>query len=126
MRIFIAGPYTAKDKIGGSAAANTLAAIDAGMAVMERGHDVFIPHYMHYIVDRPGPSFGYEDYMTNDRAFLEVCDAIYRMPGNSAGADRETACAERLGLPIYKLVKDIPKIDRRTHFGEGGSAMSAF
>lgn len=107
MRIFIAGSYTADHPR--KVLNNVNKAIDAGIQLMEMGHSVFIPHLSHYIHLRPHCTFEYEEYMRNDTAFLEVCDAIYRLPGKSAGADRECQMAARLNIPVYRRLEDIPE-----------------
>jgi hypothetical protein len=44
---------------------------------------------------------------------LSRCDAVYRLPGASAGADKDVARAKELGLKIYFDLAEIPeyKID---------------
>jgi hypothetical protein len=43
----------------------------------------------------------YETWLTLDLIWLATCDAVWRLPGVSAGADREVAEAQRLGLPVW-------------------------
>lgn len=93
MRIYIAGPYT-----GGDPAENTNKAIDAGHEAMDLGLDPFVPHLSHFSHARR--ERGYEDWMKLDLAFLEVCDILWRLPGESPGADREAARAYELGIPV--------------------------
>ena len=52
---------------------------------------------------RENLKLSYEEYMALDLAMLEVCDAIYMMPGwaNSRGALRELDRATELKLKIY-------------------------
>ena len=42
---------------------------------------------------------------------LQHCDAVLRLPGESAGADQDVAIAARLGLPAYHNVAEIPRLD---------------
>lgn len=94
MRVYIAGPYTK-----GDVAANVRAAIDAAQAILLAGHAPFVPHLTHFWhLLYPGP---YEQWITLDLAWLDICDALVRLPGESAGADREVAHAMTHGLAVY-------------------------
>jgi hypothetical protein len=48
-------------------------------------------------------------YPTAQR-LLQHCDAVLRLPGESAGADLDVATAKRLGLPVYHDVAEIPRL----------------
>ena len=48
-------------------------------------------------------------YPTAQR-LLEHCDAVLRLPGESAGADQDVAIATARGLPVYH---DVPELPRR-------------
>ena len=48
-------------------------------------------------------------YPTAER-LLQHCDGVLRLPGQSAGADQDVATAERLGLPVYHDVGEIPRL----------------
>ncbi len=93
-RIYIAGPYT-----GGETTLNVRIAVEAGQRIADAGAIPFVPHLYHlWHLLIPGP---YEQWMRFDLAWLEKCDALVRLPGESPGADREVAEAERLGLPVF-------------------------
>jgi hypothetical protein len=47
-------------------------------------------------------------YPTAQR-LLQHCDAVLRLPGESAGADQDVRTAESLGLPVYHDVTEIPR-----------------
>lgn len=99
MRIFIAGPYgdhNPKEVI----AANVAKADKVARNLMAMGHQVYVPHKM---------SWGWEDdwrltreqFLELDRSFLKYwAEAIYRIPGESKGADGEMEYAYSLGLLI--------------------------
>jgi hypothetical protein len=40
---------------------------------------------------------------------LERCDAVFRIPGDSRGADQDVARAIQLGLPVYKELSELPR-----------------
>ena len=45
--------------------------------------------------------------MALDFAWLQVCDALLRLPGASVGADMEEAEARRLELPVFKSCGEV-------------------
>ncbi len=93
--IYIAGPYTHPDPV-----ANTRRAIAVGMSLFDRGRCApLIPHLslLAELVD-PHP---YEDWLRLDRDHLARCDAVYRLRGDSAGADSEVALAGQLDIPVF-------------------------
>lgn len=51
-------------------------------------------------------------YPTAER-LLARCDAVLRLPGDSAGADQDVALALRRGLPVYYDIAEIPALDRQ-------------
>lgn len=38
---------------------------------------------------------------------MEKCDALLRLPGESAGADLEAAQAGGLGIPVFRSVEEL-------------------
>ena len=97
MRIYVAGPLTQ-----GSLWRNVEAAQDAGARLMEAGHAPFIPHLFAYMaLHECALGFSYEDWMTLDFAWLEQCEALLRLPGESPGSEREVARAHELGIPVF-------------------------
>ena len=109
MYVYIAGPYTKPDPV-----ANTRKAIAAGEAVATVGHFPFIPHLsMFWHLNHP---HDYEFWMHQCFAWLEQCDTLIRLPGFSAGADREMAKAHELGIPIFVSVGDF--LDNISHYSE--------
>lgn len=97
-RIYIAGPYT------GENIRNMRAAVDAAEWVIELGGWPYVPH-LSGLWDFASPH-PYEYWMALDLAFLPVCDALFRLPGESSGADREVDIAVNLGIPILNYYGD--------------------
>ncbi len=98
MRVFISGPYTK-----GDVALNVRNAIHAADAVLVLGHHPFIPHLTHFWhLVSPKP---YEEWLAIDLVWLNKCDCLIRLPGESNGADKEVAEARRLGMPVYEGVE---------------------
>jgi hypothetical protein len=99
-RIYIAGPYTK-----GDVAANVRSAYEAANQLADHGLAPFVPHHTHFwhmLFPRP-----YEEWLRLDLAFLPCCDALLRLPGESSGADRETAKAQSLGIPVFTDVESL-------------------
>lgn len=106
--IYVAGPYSAPTDAGKHE--NTMAAIDAGVAVLGKGHYPFIPHLTHF-VDKRLPALdadlGYEDYMEWDEELLLRCDSLLHL-ASSPGADTERGVAEERGMAVYESIEEIP------------------
>lgn len=52
-----------------------------------------------------GAEISYEAYLESDFAWIAVCAALLRLPGESKGADMEVAEAKRLGIPVFDSIK---------------------
>ena len=101
MRIYVAGPYSQ-----GDVRENVARAIAIGNVIARRGHTPFIPHLTHFWhLQHPHPvGFWY----AQDMEWLRQCDALYRIPGPSEGADNEVAECLRLGRPVFTELEEIP------------------
>jgi len=99
MKVYIAGPYTK-----GDVAQNVRDAINAGEEVLMRGDFPFIPHMTHFWHMIYQHSWNY--WMDYDLEWLKTCDAVVRLPGESAGADIEVKAALKLGLKVYNGVEE--------------------
>jgi hypothetical protein len=105
-RVFISGPYSEGDRIW-----NMRRALDAADALLRSGCAPFVPHLdgvWEFVWHH-----SYEEWMEYDRAWLEVCDAVVRLPGQSQGADREVARAEELGIPVFYSVSELLALRER-------------
>ncbi len=93
LHIYIASPYTL-----GDTATNVRRQIDAANQLIDAGYVPVWPlscHYLHEVVERD-----YETWMVMCFAWLSRCDGVWRLTGDSKGADREVQEAYRLGLPV--------------------------
>lgn len=98
-RVYIAGPISS-DPIGGARNA-----IRAWHELWDAGFAPFAPHLdLLLVLHRDIP---YEDCMEYDFRWLQVCDAVYRLPGVSPGADRETEYAQEHGIPVCHAVGEL-------------------
>lgn len=74
-------------------------AADAFIRLRAVGVTPFLPQLsvIHEMVD-PQP---YETWLAYDFDVIQQCDALYRLDGDSPGADREVTLARSLGLPVF-------------------------
>jgi hypothetical protein len=113
--ILIAGPYrSGTDGDPARAAANLARLEEASWPIFRAGHVPMIGEWVALPVLREAGSAVDPDtaqdqvlYPTAQR-LLEHCDAVLRLPGDSAGADEDVAIARRRGLPVYHSVDEIP------------------
>ncbi len=100
MRIYVAGPISKGDQF-----LNVKAALDVADALLNMGHQPFVPHlsciwHMCHPVD-------YERWLSYDFEWIRVCDAVFRMTGDSPGADREVEFARSLNKQIYHTLEEL-------------------
>lgn len=101
MIVYIASPYTSY--------ANPLDAvsvqIDTFAILRDLGYQPIAPLLSHY-VDALHPA-SYDRWLEWCMAMIGVCDIVLRLPGDSAGADREVAAAKALGKLIVHNVDEL-------------------
>ena len=95
--IYIAGPYTNGDPV-----LNVRKAIEAADELRELGYVPFIPHLCHlwHLIS----PHEYEYWMLYCFEWLERCDGLLRLPGESEGADREVDRMLILGKPVFYVL----------------------
>ena len=81
-------------------------AVLAADRLLRKGHIPYVPHLTH-LWHMIVPHL-YEDWLTLDKEWLKICDAVLRLPGESHGADDEVKTAECLGIPVYYSEVSIP------------------
>jgi hypothetical protein len=62
----------------------------------------------------------HEDWMQIDLPWVAASDAVLRLPGESTGADRETAHAREHGVPVFGTVSELVR-----HFARAGETHAA-
>jgi nucleoside 2-deoxyribosyltransferase len=100
-RVYLAGPLTT-----GNMAVNVHVAVMTAERLRRAG---FVPFPPHLFVEweKIAPGATYEEWLELCFAWLEVCDAVLRMPGHSPGADREVEFARKLGIPVFTSAMDL-------------------
>lgn len=100
IKVYIASPYTI-----GDVAVNVKAQIDAADQLMNLGFAPFWPlcsHFQHMAHPRP-----YQDWIEIDLLWVEACDCLLRLPGESKGADGEVAHAIKIGKPVFYSIEEM-------------------
>lgn len=98
--IYIASQYSHGDR-----EANARRSMEAAVQLIKAGFHAHSPLWTHFIETQIEP-LPYETWMRLDFAWLRKCEALIRLPGPSAGADREVQEAHRLGIPVYASVEE--------------------
>jgi nucleoside 2-deoxyribosyltransferase len=99
--VYIAGPYTKPDPVENTTHVIALASelVDEGLITPLVPHLTLLWHLV-----RPRPLEFWYEY---DVATLARCDALFRMPGESTGADREVEFARAHDIPVFTDLKDL-------------------
>jgi len=104
-RVYVAGPYTADTEE--QTLANVHAAIKAGERLRAHGYVPFVPHLFHWW-HKLSPH-GYQYWMDLDQVWLESCDILCRIDGESPGGDIEKGWAHQLRIPVFHGVEELLK-----------------
>jgi len=102
-KIYVAGPYTDEDDE--VVEQNVVKAITVADQIALLGFKPFIPHILHFWGEEY--EHGYEFWMEQGSEWLSVCDGIYRIPGESAGSDREIEQAKEEGIPRFYNIQEL-------------------
>ena len=96
--VYIASPYTK-----GDVAANVTQSILFADQLRKFGFLPYCPlwtHFWHFLSPHP-----YRYWTEMDLEWLEVCDCLVRLPGESIGADREVEYMKQLGKPVFYCIE---------------------
>lgn len=112
MLILIAGPYrSGADGDPAKIAANLRRLEAAAAPVYRRGHVPMIGEWAALPTIRElgaDTEHGADVMYETAWRLLQHCDAVLRLPGDSAGADEDVRIARERGLPVYTDVEQIP------------------
>ena len=105
LSVYVAGP------IGSHADWDALqvrvnAALDTGILLASLGFVPIVPHWT-ALRRHAFDIITYEDWMAIDFRMIEMCDALFRMPGISPGADREVVHAQSLHTPVFCDIEEL-------------------
>lgn len=106
--IYIAGPLESSGSLYG----NVRKACSIADMILRFGGIPFVPHIaVQWVMCTPTAARrGVDGWLEWCLAWVERCDALYRIPGDSAGADREEKYAADLGKPIMRSVYEAAEL----------------
>lgn len=92
LRVYVAGPISS----------NVFEGVGRGVAAGRRmfldGLAPFVPHFDAFWWL---PEGNWQAYLEYDLEYVSVMDAVYRLWGDSKGADKECAIAAEHGIPVF-------------------------
>lgn len=101
-KVYLASPYALGDK-----ERNAKASLEMALLLLKLGYEVHAPLLNHWM-----PEQSCEIWMELDGRALATSDLLFRVRGQSKGADAEVIVATKLGIPIfyslYSLLRDFP------------------
>jgi hypothetical protein len=97
--VFVSGPYSGDTK------ANIKKAMDVADKIINLGGLPLVPHLWYYMDKQHGRD--YETWFNLALDLLDRADCLYRMPGESPGADKEVQKAQELSIPIFYSLEDL-------------------
>jgi nucleoside 2-deoxyribosyltransferase len=100
--VYVAGPLASS----GNYVENIRNAVRAAESLRGLGLVPFVPH-LNALWNMMSPHSDYDYWLPMDLAWIDRCEAVLRLPGESKGADMETAYAERTGKPVFGSVADL-------------------
>lgn len=103
LKVYVAGPYSKPNPNH-----NTNRAVLLGDQLWQMGYWPYVPHLSHFwdtLVPHP-----YEHWLEYDLVWLEACDVVFRFSGESSGADKEVAHAEKLGIPVVYNLRELVEV----------------
>ncbi len=99
--VYIAGPYTKPDPV-----INTRVAL--GMWDTLWDSDLICPYVPHLsLLQHMLHPRDWSEWLEYDFRVIDHCQALFRIPGESKGADQEVAHATALGLPVFHTVGEL-------------------
>lgn len=99
-RVYVSGPITGGDRNWNQYQANVAhrRLLQAGFAVLNPMPTGVLP----FAWEKPEDGgITHEEWLDSDKAWIAVSDMVYRLPGESKGADIEEAFANSIGVPVY-------------------------
>lgn len=101
-RVYISGPITKGDRLH-----NFTQALVAERELLRAGFAPFNPMNTMVLPFAWDGEFSHERWLQRDFAWIEVSDAVLRLPGESVGADEETKYAECWDVPVFESIDEL-------------------
>ncbi|MCU0449023.1 MAG: DUF4406 domain-containing protein [Bernardetiaceae bacterium] len=120
MLILIAGPYRSGTNDDPELMKQNLTNLEAvALPLFRKGHVPMIGEWValpliHLAGSvRPGDAAWEEIQYPVAHRLLDKCDAVFRIPGASKGADQDVQLALARGLPVYYQLAEVPPAAQR-------------
>jgi hypothetical protein len=117
MLILVSGPYLSGTDGDPEKVAQNLAAMERmALPLFERGHLALVGEWLAWPVIRSAGGNSHNDAIFKTYQYpvahrlLSKCDAVFRIPGASTGADIEVAKAREMGLPVFTDLNEVPLV----------------
>ena len=98
--VYVSGPYS-----GPNVPLNVQKAIETGAMLRDFGFAPLVPH-LTMLEDMHRPR-SWEHWIATDLAWVRKADAVFRMAGESKGADIECEEAALHGVPVFRDVASL-------------------
>jgi hypothetical protein len=100
LKVYVAGPMTV-----GDTQKNIGNGIRVGEKIFKKGLVPFIPHLSHFW----GMWFDHtwDEWLSYDEEWLKCCDAMYVIPGDSPGREREEEFCKENNIPVFYDLDDL-------------------
>lgn len=100
VKVYIAGPYSK-----GDTAINVRNAMELASQLIESGFNPYCPHLSHFLhLHRPQK---YQKWLDIDLEWLDCCDYIIRLEGESNGADFEVEHFLKQGKVVFYSIDEL-------------------
>lgn len=86
---------------------NMVRACRPAVDLLKLGFAVIVPQTTHIVDDVCPGEVDQPTWVESCLPQVAACDAVLRLPGESNGADRETAFALSRGIPVYTSISDL-------------------
>lgn len=100
-RVYISGPISGS----GDIITNVCDGLAVARILITLGFSPFCPHLSHFL-DRDR-KIAHNVWLECDLSWVEVSDAILRLPGASPGADEEVEFAKKNNIPVFTDIDDL-------------------
>lgn len=98
-RVYISGPITLGDRTH-----NFAQACQLQKQLMKMGAACLNP--MLSMLHPDAWTIDHDDWVDSDLPWVAVADAVFRIPGESTGAERECEFAQERGIPVFVTFHD--------------------
>lgn len=96
LRVYLASPMSVGDRFE-----NITGAIRMARRMVQDGLAPYVPQFDAYMF--PGDDITWNGFLEWDLEWVSVAEAVFRLPGESKGADLEVAKAKEQGIPVFEV-----------------------